>query len=250
MSNETQAAGGGMVFHEIKTLEGDRAYRYASLRTLTYLSVALVAAFGLAAVLQSVALFGQWRLLSSLTRLGVDHNYMALARRSDAFVNMSAVVASFAAISAFIVNGIWTYKAACNVRALGAKGLDVSPAGAVAWYLVPIAAIFRPFQAMVEISKASASPQRWRAEKTPPLLGAWWAAWLSLSVVGAVQQFQSIGIKEARSVPLLIDLTGTEIAGCVARVIAAGLFIAVVWRVYRAQAHSYAAGAHLAAVFA
>jgi len=45
----------------------------------------------------------------------------------------------------------WLYRAACNARALGAQGMQVSPAWAVGGFFVPIIHLFLPYQAVKEI---------------------------------------------------------------------------------------------------
>ena len=45
----------------------------------------------------------------------------------------------------------WLYRAACNARALGAQGMQVSPAWAVSGFFVPIIHLFLPYQAVKEI---------------------------------------------------------------------------------------------------
>ena len=45
----------------------------------------------------------------------------------------------------------WLYRAACNARALGEQGMQVSPAWAVSGFFVPIIHLFLPYQAVKEI---------------------------------------------------------------------------------------------------
>lgn len=75
--------------------------------------------------------------------------------------------------------GCWIYRLACNVRALGAKGLDDSPGWAVGWYAVPLMNLVRPMRAMTQIWLGSLAPARWQKLDTPPLLAAWWGCWLA-----------------------------------------------------------------------
>lgn len=88
----------------------------------------------------------------------------------------------------FIVGGIavlrWVYFANANARAMGAEGMNGTPALAVAWYFIPLANLAMPFQTMRETWKASVNPKDWEVEKAPALLGFWWACWLIGNITG------------------------------------------------------------------
>ena len=75
-------------------------------------------------------------------------------------------------VSAILVSK-WTLRASHNVRALGATNLMFSPRASVGWYFVPIANLWKPYQAMREIWQASVSPSAWKRQQIPLLL-PWW----------------------------------------------------------------------------
>ena len=64
------------------------------------------------------------------------------------------------------------------VHALGSPGLRFTPGWAVGWYFVPIANLWKPYQAMKEIWRASKNPGNWQAETTSGFLGWWWFWWI------------------------------------------------------------------------
>ena len=72
----------------------------------------------------------------------------------------------------------WIYLANANAHALGAEGMQFTPGWAVGWYFVPIASLWKPYQAMKEIWQASAAGTDWRGVRVPRLLPWWWACWL------------------------------------------------------------------------
>ena len=80
-------------------------------------------------------------------------------------------------ISAVLVSK-WTYRANHNARALGASSLVFSPRASVGWYFVPIANLWKPYQAMREIWQASVSPSSWKRQQIPLLLPWWWGLWV------------------------------------------------------------------------
>ena len=82
-------------------------------------------------------------------------------------------------LACYIWAGCWIHRVACNVRTLGAKGLDDTPAWAVGWYAVPVMNLVRPMRAMSQIWLGSLAPQRWQRLETPRLLVAWWSFWIA-----------------------------------------------------------------------
>jgi hypothetical protein len=72
----------------------------------------------------------------------------------------------------------WIYLANSNAHALGAERMQFTPAWAIGWYFVPLANLWKPYQAMKEVWQASTSRTDWREVKAPALLRWWWALWL------------------------------------------------------------------------
>lgn len=64
-----------------------------------------------------------------------------------------------AALAFYILCGVlilrWIYRANYNARQIGAAGMTFSPGWSVGWYFVPIAAFWKPYQAMKEIWRAA-----------------------------------------------------------------------------------------------
>jgi uncharacterized membrane protein len=77
-----------------------------------------------------------------------------------------------------IVFGRWIVRANKNVRALGASGLRVTPGWAVGYFFVPIVSLWKPYQAMKDLWRASQNPAAWTSTATGFLLPAWWTLWL------------------------------------------------------------------------
>jgi hypothetical protein len=133
--------------------------------------------------------------------------------------------------------GCWIYRMACNVRALGAKGLDDSPGWAVGWYAVPVLNLMRPLHAMSQIWLASRAPARWQKLETPRLLAAWWGCWLAGNL------FQWIVARYVRLEHTYQGLHTQQwllFCGQALNLAAAGLFLLVVWRLTRMQLNEHA----------
>lgn len=109
----------------------------------------------------------------------------------DRWIMLSGLLIWVLLIACYIVGGMWTYRVARNVRALGAHNLDDRPAWAVGWYFIPFANFVLPFRAMVQIRLASATPDRWRSDSAPALLIAWWAAFITCNFVGILARMRT-----------------------------------------------------------
>jgi len=78
---------------------------------------------------------------------------------------------------------IWTYRANHNARQLGAPDMQFTPGWAVGWYFIPIANLWKPYQAMREIWQASANPAHWQQQPRGPILPLWWTLLLLSNVI-------------------------------------------------------------------
>lgn len=109
---------------------------------------------------------------------------------------------------------MWIHRANYNARQLGATGMKFTPGWAVGWYFIPIASIWKPYQAMKEICQASFNPRQWWDEERPALLPAWWALWLlatgaegvSWSVSTEAAESASDLVRQLLAVPLILIL--------------------------------------------
>ena len=93
--------------------------------------------------------------------------------------------------SSYIVVGCWIYRAHANLRDRDLDGLEFSPGWAIGWFAVPIANLFKPFQAMRELYSRSMFEDE---GDTPPKLYAWWSTWLlsgflSFNIAGDMSWF-------------------------------------------------------------
>jgi len=120
-----------------------------------------------------------------------------------------------------IMFAIWIYRAGKNLVAAGYEGLEFTPAARIWWFAVPFANFIMPYRGMRELWNAS------RGEafhgKDPPVLIAWWAAWLSQGLVGMLLRFE------------LLDAETLMSIGSVLGVVLAPLAITLIFQVARAQ---------------
>ncbi|MDR1528904.1 MAG: DUF4328 domain-containing protein [Burkholderiales bacterium] len=88
----------------------------------------------------------------------------------------------------FIISGVlvlkWIYRANYNAHQLGAKDMDFTPSWSIGWYFIPIANLWKPYQAMKEIWKTSSNPQSWESQSVSSLLPWWWFFWIVSNMFG------------------------------------------------------------------
>ena len=123
------------------------------------------------------ALFGLSELYIHILSPQPDGGPLASGTAILALVNLIVMIVTF------VVVGRWIYRASVNAHATGAE-MTITPGWAVGWYFVPIANLFKPFQAMKEIWLASHYQPLY--ETAPPLLSAWWALWIVSNVLGNI----------------------------------------------------------------
>ncbi len=122
----------------------------------------------------------------------------------------------------FIVSGVlilkWIHRANYNSRQLGAKDLIYTPGWSVGWYFVPIATLWKPFEAMKEIWKASHKPDDWQDVEVPKLLSWWWSLWIISTLTGNASFRLTLRAEElqefinANLVTLVSDLSAIPLA--------------------------------------
>jgi hypothetical protein len=240
MSSEATAVSPGPIVHEIMQADGI-GRGMTSFRSPRALAVAVTVVLGARLALslgEAIGLVMRLRVLDDITarRLTAQGDIAAAARLGDSVVQLTAAGSTVALVAAYGLAGMWIYRAAVNVRALGARGLDVSPGWAVGFYAVPILSLFRPLQAMSEIWRASHSPRSWKGESAPPLLGFWWTGWIATNLGGGL--VGAMARADANTIEGLTSLNRWVLGHVVVDAVAVALFLAVVWRITRAQAAS------------
>ena len=126
-------------------------------------------------------------------------------------------------LAAYVMNGIWIYRASWNARLIQPYAARISPGWAVGWYFIPVANLWKPLEAM---------RQTWAAVLPPsPLVGWWWALWLAGGVIsfgGGLLQ-GSLWVLESGLITLL------SVVASVLSVLCTILFLRIVRRITAAQ---------------
>src|SRR5262245_4681290 len=97
--------------------------------------------------------------------------------RADGWVSGTAGLGGLVFVATVVVWCVWQHHAQANAVVLSGGGLRFTPGWAVGWWFIPIANLWKPFQTVRELWKASHGGG-WRTVATWSLLGWWWATWL------------------------------------------------------------------------
>lgn len=106
--------------------------------------------------------------------------------------------------------GMWIYRAHANLRAAGYEGLEFSPGWAVGWFFVPIANLFKPFQAMRELWSTSHGEVERYGDEPAQQLGLWWGTWIAGNVLSNIsERFETSGLEGGSGAGSLLNVLGT-----------------------------------------
>ena len=146
-----------------------------------------------------------------------------------------AQFALFVVVAIFILR--WIYRANQNARALGATAMRFTPGWAILWYFIPIANLWKPYQAMKEIWKASADPHDPGAAETSRLLPWWWFLWILSNIVGQVLVRVGLAAKE---VDALIGANLLMVVSDGLDIVLDLVLLAIIDRIWRMQMSRFA----------
>jgi Domain of unknown function (DUF4328) len=205
-------------------IQARRLAAYSSPRTLAVCVTVLIGGSVLVAAVEAL-----------LFRLYVAYTLTL----GDLQVVYSVGVAGFLifAISASLVI-LWFWRSHRNLGALGAEDLRFTTGWAIGWWLIPIACLWMPYRAAMEIWKAS-DPRAARTTSSDSrrqlgpslLIRMWWAAWLASFVLSNLMAF--VVPPDSNRLSLLTLVSGASTA------LAAILTILVVWSITHRQAERW-----------
>ena len=158
---------------------------FKSLKSLTQWIRYVLYAQVIIAILSIIFGFLEYQLLSAYQE-GV---YVSLKEAfADGEVTLGLLQGTgIASLIAFMASAVliikWIYRANYNAHQLGAQNMSYTPAWSVGYYFIPVFNLWKPYQAMKEIWKASKNPLDWRLSKTSPILPVWWALWLTSNIL-------------------------------------------------------------------
>jgi hypothetical protein len=125
-----------------------------------------------------------------------------------------------------VVFCVWIVRSQKNVWAFGYPQ-EITPGWAVGWFFIPIANLWKPYQAMKALWLSSV-PNRSHA----PLLPIWWTFWILSSAIARVSFKTSM---KAETVEELISASQLQLANCAVDVPLTALALGIVINISRAQ---------------
>jgi uncharacterized membrane protein len=161
----------------------------SAFRDLTGLTAILKACLAAYLVVSLIGLWSGWGELQLL------QSAMAGAEITEAEATASDTRQAMAGLLyalVFIVTGVvflrWIVIANRNARALGASGMQFTPGWSAGWYFVPIACLWKPYQAMTELFRASHPDftDDWANAPRPGILPVWWTLWVVSTFVDSI----------------------------------------------------------------
>ncbi len=128
-----------------------------------------------------------------------------------ALVYTAVLIASFVVyLGSIIAVSMWIYRAHANLHAAGLYGLEFSPGWAVGWYFIPIASLFKPFQAMRELWSESHQTSNGFSEQAPGNLGMWWGFWIIGNILGNVStRLEFMGDGSNQEIAVILGLASS-----------------------------------------
>lgn len=137
---------------------------------------------------------------------------------------------------------VWINQAYKNLYTFIGAGLKFSPGWAVGGFFVPVLNLWRPYEVMREIwraSSADASGQRngsWRSGELPTILGIWWGIWIAALLLYMVARITVGNVSTADD---LVDSAWVILVADLFLVAAAALTIATVQAFTARQVEAY-----------
>lgn len=215
-----------------------RMAEYRSLRGVGLATVVLLC-LNVASVLVTIP--------SSLAQLGLADR-LETGDYDDAELDANdtraiGIVAFSLYIATAIVFAIWFHRAYTNLRAFGHETRH-GTGWAIGGWIVPILSLFRPYQITREIWWTSAPSAEAGTElpSGPPVLVAWWAAWITNGVLGQIVFRTSMNVNTPSALKVATNL---QMGSDVVMLVTAVLAVIIVRTITRRQEERAAAGAGL-----
>lgn len=176
---------------------------------------------GLGAVLEIAALWSSWQQLQLVQDLARGANVAdATIEANDARQQLFAYAQLGLGIANAVVFLMWTRALTRRLIALGVTNMQYAPRWSVWGFIIPILNLFRPYQVMSELWKASevvpGPDDPWIKKATPTIVYVWFAVLVVDNLAGRLASRTSFGtvdqILQAAWLTVLFDALGVVTA--------------------------------------
>lgn len=139
-------------------------------------------------------------------------------------VGLIYLLSAVAYLVSVVLVSMWIHRAHANLFDAGLVGLEYTPGWSVGWFFVPIANLFKPFQAMRELWNASHGESDNYTAPAASELSMWWGAFIVGNIADNISTRLSLQAgPEAMPVALTLGIIGSALtivsAWCLMRII-------------------------------
>ena len=186
-------------------------------------------------VFQIIYLIGEIILINAITQVNLDYDKVEGAENLQALIGIPFIIIE---VIGFIFGGMWIYRMNYNARCLGAIQMRFTPGWSVGWYFIPLALLWKPYQAMKEIylKTYNLNTKVSQINNTPIFFAFWWTCW----IIGSA--FDTAGSRlseEADSLDSFIGLGFTNIVTSIILILNWILFYKIFNYISSMQAYLY-----------
>jgi hypothetical protein len=153
-------------------------------------------------------------------------------RANDLHVRIWGGLQMTATLVSIILFLMWIYRSNFNACQLGAKNMRFTPAWAVGWTFIPILNLWRPYQVISEIWRASKNPTAWEDQSESALLPCWWGLCIISMVFGRASLRLSL---DAVDLDKLTTATQVLIAGNCVDILNSLVALTLIKAIYKMQ---------------
>ena len=155
----------------------------------------------------------------------------AAAEANDTRQQIVAIFQLLVYITAGVLSLMWIHRACFNAR-VRATYMRFTPGWAVGWYFIPIANLWKPYQAMKEIWETTDAQANKSMTEGAWLLGWWWTFWIVSNILANAAFRMSL---RAESIDELLSMTKVMLASDLIDIPLTILFIQIVRKISSAQ---------------
>lgn len=155
-------------------------------RNTTLLTLGLIGAVAGFVVMSEIGIWSGLQEIQLLNRARagqVIYDDWAYANtQRQALVGGLLMLAFFTSAALFVR---WVAVSNSNAHRLTSRGMQFGPRSTALWFFVPVANLWKPYQAVREIFRAS-HPEfsdNWKKAPVPRFLSLWWTLWLVLQLI-------------------------------------------------------------------
>jgi FtsH-binding integral membrane protein len=146
----------------------------------------LLIGLGIISIVAVVSGVLEHQLLSELIGGADADSIQARAESSDFRQQIIGWLQVLISVSVLVTFAWWIVRACRNAHAISDVRLTFSPAWSLGWYCIPIANLWKPYQAMKQIWNVSEDPKSDVERPGSSLLQLWWFVFLVDSTLGRV----------------------------------------------------------------